>query len=189
MFFPYADALEPLGRWMVQLTAESLGKADPTGTGRRSASGVGSTPIPARGTTDQHSQVQLYTEGPNDKIFTLIQVENFRTKCAIPASFRAIPELAYLTGHDMGELLNVELEATEFEDRAGGARSLVRWTLASEPRLMLRLAAPVMQQVLERVLDRALTRLEAVLAEGPAQSTRSSSTEASPGSPTRRGKP
>lgn len=111
VMMPYANALRDVADWYRQMWAESLGKAkDLNGK----TVNVGQTPVKALGATDQHSQVQLYVEGPNDKIFTLIQVEKFRAACPIPKSFKSIPEMAFLTGHDMGDLLNAELEATEF---------------------------------------------------------------------------
>jgi len=111
VMMPYSNALRDVADWHRQLWAESLGKAVDR-QGRRV--NVGQTPVKALGATDQHSQVQLYVEGPNDKIFTLIQVERFRAKCPIPTSFRDVPELDFLKGCDMGDLLNAELEATEF---------------------------------------------------------------------------
>jgi glucose-6-phosphate isomerase len=111
VMMPYSNALRDIADWYRQLWAESLGKAvDNDGK----TVNIGQTPVKALGATDQHSQVQLYVEGPNDKIFTLIQVEKFRRKCPIPKSFKAIPELDFMKGYDMGELLNAELEATEF---------------------------------------------------------------------------
>lgn len=61
VFMTYVDQLEPLGRWFRQLWAESLGK-----------NGKGTTPVNATGTVDQHSQLQLYLDGPKDKLFTII---------------------------------------------------------------------------------------------------------------------
>lgn len=61
VFMTYVDQLEPLGRWFRQLWAESLGK-----------NGAGTTPVNATGTVDQHSQLQLYLDGPKDKLFTII---------------------------------------------------------------------------------------------------------------------
>ena len=72
---PYADSLKYIADWYAQLWAESLGKKhDIYGN----EVWVGSTPVKALGVTDQHSQVQLYTEGPFDKIIVLIGVENYR---------------------------------------------------------------------------------------------------------------
>lgn len=111
VMMPYSNALRDVADWYRQLWAESIGKAVDT---RGKKVNVGQTPIKALGATDQHSQVQLYTEGPNNKIFTFVQVQNFRAKCPIPRNFADIPELDYLKGRDMGELINAELEATEF---------------------------------------------------------------------------
>ena len=111
VMMPYSNALKDVADWYRQLWAESLGKALDT---RGRTVHAGQTPVKALGATDQHSQVQLYVEGPNDKIFTLIEVEKFRAPCPIPKRFKAIPELGYLEGHDMASLLNAELLATEF---------------------------------------------------------------------------
>jgi glucose-6-phosphate isomerase len=111
VMMPYSFALGDLSAWYRQLWAESLGKAkDLAGKSVR----IGPTPIKALGATDQHSQVQLYREGPNDKIFTFLQVENFGKKIKIGSSPDYAPELQYLAGKDMAELLNSEKKATEY---------------------------------------------------------------------------
>jgi glucose-6-phosphate isomerase len=97
----YADALERLAAWFVQLWAESLGK-----------DGKGSTPHGAVGTTDQHSQVQLYMEGPQDKVIEIVEVENHPRDLTIPAAYEDLEGVGYLGGHSMSELLNVECDAT-----------------------------------------------------------------------------
>jgi glucose-6-phosphate isomerase len=97
----YADALERLAAWFVQLWAESLGK-----------DGKGSTPHGAVGTTDQHSQVQLYMEGPQDKVVEIVEVEEHPRDLAIPPAYEDIEGVGYLGGHTMAELLNVECDAT-----------------------------------------------------------------------------
>jgi Glucose-6-phosphate isomerase len=73
---------------------------------------AGLTPIRALGATDQHSQVQLYVEGPDDKMFTFVRVERFDQEVVIPALQDPDDPLAYLGGHSLGDLLNTELEAT-----------------------------------------------------------------------------
>ncbi|MGB3682619.1 MAG: glucose-6-phosphate isomerase [Rubrobacteraceae bacterium] len=98
----YADALERTAAWFVQLWAESLGK-----------DGKGSTPHGAVGTTDQHSQVQLYMEGPQDKVIEILQVENHPRDLEIPKAYEDIEGVGYLGGHSMAELLNVECDATQ----------------------------------------------------------------------------
>jgi glucose-6-phosphate isomerase len=116
VLMPYADAPEPLARWYVQLAAESLGK-------RRGAEGVGVTPLPARGTTDQHSQVQLFVEGPEDKVVTFVAVERTRA-LPIPAGEPA----GYLAGVDLGELLRAEQKGTEVALASAG-RPTTAWVL------------------------------------------------------------
>lgn len=103
---PYADGLKELSSWFVQLWAESLGKIRADGTS------VGPTPVPAVGATDQHAQVQLFMEGPRDKTVTFIAVAGREAEGPIPARHPERPELAYLGGHTLGRLLEVERQAT-----------------------------------------------------------------------------
>jgi len=120
---PYADGLRDLSDWFVQLWAESLGKSEK----------VGPTPFRAVGATDQHSSVQLMMEGPRDKVVTFVRVATPRAdvKIQVPEDYRQHPELAYLDGHTMGELIDAELTATEAALRHAG-RPTIRLTL---PRL------------------------------------------------------
>jgi glucose-6-phosphate isomerase len=79
---------------------------------------AGPTPVAAVGATDQHSQVQLFIEGPYDKAITFLTVENFGVEVKIPtpsvsSGGPALPaDLAYLPGHTLAELLHAEYEAT-----------------------------------------------------------------------------
>jgi glucose-6-phosphate isomerase len=106
---PYADALFGLSDWFRQLWAESLGK-------RLSLAGEevysGQTPIKALGAIDQHSQIQLYTEGPNDKLISLIAVDRYRAEVTIEDVPAGMPELDYLSGAELGQLLQREQLAT-----------------------------------------------------------------------------
>ncbi len=103
----YADRLRPVSRWYRQLWAESLGKRDAQGRAH------GLTPIEAHGVTDQHSQLQLYLEGPDDKQFTFLVDPSLRGQgAAIPERFRALPAIAPLVGHTTGELFLAEFDAT-----------------------------------------------------------------------------
>jgi glucose-6-phosphate isomerase len=111
VMMPYSYALKDLADWYRQLWAESLGKAK---TIAGNDVHIGPTPIKAIGATDQHSQVQLYREGPNDKLFTFLQVENFGDALKIGQSPDNAPELQYLAQKDMAELLNCEKMATEY---------------------------------------------------------------------------
>lgn len=110
VLMPYSDRLLRLSEWYGQLWAESLGK-------RLALDGslveTGHTPVRALGATDQHSQVQLYVEGPRDKLVTFLRVEEHAADLAIPAAFPDVDTLACLGGHTFGELLNMEQRATE----------------------------------------------------------------------------
>ena len=121
----YADALERLAAWFVQLWAESLGK-----------DGKGSTPHGAVGTTDQHSQVQLFMEGPQDKVIEIVEVENHPRDLPMPEAYEGLEGVGYLGGHTMAELLNVECDATRKAlTEAGRPNSTIRLGTVSEENL------------------------------------------------------
>ncbi len=107
VIMPYIDRLAHFGLWFRQLWAESLGK-----------DGKGTTPIRAMGTVDQHSQLQLYLAGPSDKMFTLVTGAAAGAGGVVVPDLAADPELAYLAGKRMGDLLDAEQRAT--------AQSLIR---------------------------------------------------------------
>ncbi len=106
VLMPYSDPLRDFAAWFVQLWAESLGKH------RADGRSVGSTPMPALGATDQHSQVQSFMEGPANKVVAFIAVEDHGTDIVMPSAFQHVTELGYLGGHSLGELLNIEQRAT-----------------------------------------------------------------------------
>ena len=109
--YPYADRLRDWTEWFCQLWAESLGKAvDESGK----KINCGSTPIKALGAIDQHSQSQLYMEGPNDKVFMFLRVTRFGQKVGFPAKNNTPADLQYLAGHNMQELIQAEETATRF---------------------------------------------------------------------------
>lgn len=107
--FPYSNRLWGTAFWFRQLWAESLGKA-------RNRQGqtihVGQTPVAALGTTDQHSQVQLYMEGPADKVFTFWAVGKPATKGAIPKAKVGLEGFDYLSGQSLDKLITAERLAT-----------------------------------------------------------------------------
>ncbi len=111
VMMPYSYQLKDLSDWYRQLWAESLGKNE-TKDGKSVF--VGPTPIKALGTTDQHSQVQLYREGPNDKIITFLEVENFGSERPIPEELPEVDSISYLGGKNLQGLMNNEKLATEF---------------------------------------------------------------------------
>ena len=111
VIMPYADSLKYIADWYAQLWAESLGKkTDNSGN----IVHTGQTPVKALGVTDQHSQVQLYTEGPFDKVMTFIAVDRYRNDVTIPHSFDDIADVAFLSGHSFNELIKSEQLATEY---------------------------------------------------------------------------
>ncbi len=110
VMMPYSNKIRDLADWYRQLWAESLGKrTDNDGNTVE----TGQTPVKALGTTDQHSQVQLYVEGPNDKVITFLEVEKFKINDPLENHFKYIPEFDYLSGKTLGELINSEKKATE----------------------------------------------------------------------------
>lgn len=107
--FPYSNRLWGTAFWFRQLWAESLGKAkDRTGA----VVNVGQTPVAALGTTDQHSQVQLYMEGPNDKMFSFWTVGKFATVGKIPKSKLGLEGFDYLAGQSLAKLIDAEQRST-----------------------------------------------------------------------------
>lgn len=109
VMMPYADGLKDVADWYCQLWAESLGKEIDLGG---NTVNTGQTPIKALGATDQHSQVQLYREGPNNKVFNILEVAKFDKALKIPANLTQIPELGYLRGKTMNKLMAAELRGT-----------------------------------------------------------------------------
>lgn len=111
VMMPYADSLKYIADWYAQLWAESLGKKFDT-QGKEVF--AGQTPVKALGVTDQHSQIQLYTEGPFDKIVTFLKVGSFRCDRRIPKTFEYVDDLEFLGGKTFGQLLEAERIATEY---------------------------------------------------------------------------
>ncbi|NLT18105.1 MAG: Glucose-6-phosphate isomerase [Firmicutes bacterium ADurb.Bin080] len=111
VMMPYADSLKLMADWYCQLWGESLGK-------EKDFSGekvnVGQTPVKALGVTDQHSQVQLYTEGPFDKVVTFLTVDKYRATVIIPGGFQDFSSISFLSGHTLNELITAEMVATEY---------------------------------------------------------------------------
>ena len=121
VLMPYADRLRSFALWFQQLWAESLGKAS-SRSGERVE--VGPTPLPAVGATDQHSQVQLFMEGPRDKVLIFLGVEDVGDPVTIPGAFPDVSSLSYLSGHSLGALLDAERRATTEALRRQGRPSM-----------------------------------------------------------------
>lgn len=108
VMMPYSSRLRYVSDWYAQLWAESLGKnKDLDGNDVN----IGQTPIKALGVTDQHSQIQLYNEGPNNKIINFIRVRDFDTTLDIPNIFE-YTGLNYLGGKTMNMLMDAEADST-----------------------------------------------------------------------------
>jgi len=97
----YSDALFYFGKWYLQLWAESIGKK-----------GLGITPIHAIGTTDQHSQLQLYLDGPRDKFFSFVTTNHSNFGLKINENAMKEHNAQYLGGKFMGDLMQAEQQAT-----------------------------------------------------------------------------
>ncbi len=106
----YAERLAAAGDWFCQLWGESLGKAvDRDGR----IVEYGQTAVRARGSTDQHSQLQLYLEGPRDKVVLFLRVEDHGEPLDIPAAYQDLEDVGCLGGNSLGALLNGSQRATE----------------------------------------------------------------------------
>ena len=121
VLMPYAQSLRDIADWFRQIWAESLGKRIDR-QGKEVFCGL--TPIKALGATDQHSQIQLYAEGPVDKLITFIHVDSFGTETVIPAAFSDKPDIAYLGSKTLNELLHAEEYATRAALTKAGRPSL-----------------------------------------------------------------
>lgn len=109
VLMPYSDRLREVGEWFRQLWAESLGKrVDREGR----VVHAGPTPVASVGATDQHSQVQLFMEGPFDKVVTFLTVQNPGEDVPVPRADGMPEEVACLGGTTLGGLLAAEYAAT-----------------------------------------------------------------------------
>ncbi|MGM0558415.1 MAG: glucose-6-phosphate isomerase [Myxococcota bacterium] len=124
VMMPYAEQLLDLADWFRQLWAESLGKAQ-----NRDGDVVeeGMTPIKALGAIDQHSQVQLYMEGPRDKLVIFVDTEGFASDVKVPLRDGFPDALGHLQGRTLGEILSAELRGTRAALAEAG-RPTCTWT-------------------------------------------------------------
>lgn len=125
VLFNYSSLLFEFGLWFVQLWAESLGK-------RLSLDGkvvhAGTTPLASLGATDQHSILQLFKEGPADKVLGFVKIDSLPADVTLTEAFPTEKEYAYFTGHSMSEQLDIEQLATEMS-LVGAGRPCYRITL------------------------------------------------------------
>ena len=109
VLMPYSSRLKYISDWYVQLIAESLGKkVNRDGE----VVNIGLTPVKAHGASDQHTKLQLFNEGPNDKVITFIRVNEFDTSLEIPKIFE-YTGIGYLGGKTINDLLNAEADSTK----------------------------------------------------------------------------
>lgn len=107
VMMPYSNRLKFIADWYCQLWAESLGKERDKDN---NIVNTGQTPIKAIGVTDQHSQIQLYNEGPNDKIINFLRVSEFDTTLEIPNIFE-YTGISYLGGKTINQLFNADADS------------------------------------------------------------------------------
>lgn len=119
VLMPYGDRLGDLALWVQQLWAESLGKRDQV-EGR----GTGPTPLAAVGPRDQHSLLQLFMEGPDDRVVVFMGQGAGGPEIRIPERHSGEAAAARLSGHGLGELMEMERRATAEALRRGGRPSL-----------------------------------------------------------------
>lgn len=101
VLMPYVDRLQNLGRWYQQLWGESIGKE-----------GRGTTAVAALGAVDQHSQLQLYAEGPKDKLITFLTLDNAGKGGVVKPALAAKAGMDYLGNHSIGDVINAQQVAT-----------------------------------------------------------------------------
>ncbi len=148
VLMPYVDRLAYFGLWYRQLWAESLGKK-----------GKGTTPIRAMGTVDQHSQLQLYLDGPADKLFTVLIRDTAGEGSKVrAAALGGDKSLAYLADHSLGDLLLAEANATAATLAKNGRPTRVMRIARLDERVM---GALLMHYMLETIIGADLLRIDA----------------------------
>jgi glucose-6-phosphate isomerase len=100
VMMPYSDRLGKFSEWYVQLWAESLGKG-----------GEGTSPIPALGPVDQHSQLQLFMDGPPEIAVTLVRVASRGAGQAIDPTMAATAGIGFMGGKTIGDVVDAQAHA------------------------------------------------------------------------------
>ncbi len=142
VLMPYCDRLATFALWYRQIWAESLGKE-----------GRGQTPIRAQGAVDQHSQLQLYLDGPQDKAFSLFQLDSQGVGLALDPGLLGDPAMDFLAGRRLGDLLLAEARATA-DSLAAAKLPLRRFHLAQPDEAAL--GGLLQHFILETLLTAAL---------------------------------
>ncbi len=114
VLIPYSETLNVFDDWFCQLWGESIGR-DLTRDGQKlvGTARIGQTPIQVTGPSVQHSQFQLYLEGPDDKTFTFVGIQKFKNDLALPKMLNQIFGKEVSKGRTFGDLLNVERVSSE----------------------------------------------------------------------------
>ena len=125
VMMPYSNALSGVADWFCQLWAESLGKKFSL---NKEVVHAGSTPVRAVGVVDQHSQLQLYMEGPYDKVITFLAIKRFNEDVSIAEGNDVESDLIYLKGHSLNNVMKAEFEGTRLalteQQRSNGTVTL-----------------------------------------------------------------
>src|SRR3972149_1814104 len=109
VMMPYSNVLSGVTDWFCQLWAESLGKKFSL---NKEVVHTGLTPVRAIGVVDQHSQLQLYMEGPYDKVITFLAIKRFSKEVSIVSGNDVESDLVYLKGHSLNNVMNAEFKGT-----------------------------------------------------------------------------
>jgi glucose-6-phosphate isomerase len=135
---PYSDRLGRFSHWFAQLWAESLGK-----------NGQGTAPLACLGPVDQHSQLQLFMDGPREHLITLVRAPTAGTGPSIDAALADAAGVGYLSGRTAGDLVAAQADALP-QALASAGRPVRTFDLA---RLDERsLGALMMHMMLETIL-------------------------------------
>jgi len=100
VFMPYCDRLGKLSEWYVQLWAESLGKG-----------GEGTSPIAATGPLDQHSQLQLFMDGPRTHFLTILRTTTAGTGPMIDPAMARVAGIGFMGGKRIGDVVDAQAHA------------------------------------------------------------------------------
>ncbi|MCC6465686.1 MAG: glucose-6-phosphate isomerase [Planctomycetes bacterium] len=137
VFMPYSSRLRAVSEWFVQLWDESLGKARASDG---SALEAGQTAVPACGATDQHAQLQLFLEGPNDKVLLFARIEQHEPDLPLGSFEWADFSAAFVQGGTLGKVLNAQ--------QAGTAAACTERKRPNATLVLPRLDAPALGELL-----------------------------------------
>jgi glucose-6-phosphate isomerase len=109
VLMPYSNRLQTLAKWYTQLLSESIGKKYNL---EKKVTHTGITPVPALGATDQHSQLQLFQEGPTDKLIMFVEVQNHQSQRYLPEEYTNLEKFNFLQNRSLEDLIQAELQGT-----------------------------------------------------------------------------